>query len=89
MNTNSDMQLSLRLYRYSVFTVALTAFIVSLFSPVIMTANPNFGDVSLSFDDMFIPSLMVTGAVLLVGIVSYFVFVWYIRANVRKHSVIG
>ena len=89
MNTKSDMQLSLSLYRYAVFTVALTAFMVSLFSPVVMTANPNFADASLTFGDMWIPSLMVTGAVLIVGVVSYFAFAWIIGANVRKHSFVG
>jgi|GEM_PF-4177257 len=83
MEYEANIQGQLRIYRYAILAVTVTAFTISLYMPVSITAGVN-NTTNLTIGDVFIPSLIVTGAALLAGVVSYFVYAWIAKNSQPK-----
>jgi nitrate reductase gamma subunit len=72
MLKQSDIQGRLRLFRYGIIVVVVTAFLASFLSPVIITAP--LGASAIGYMDALVPALMVTAIAAVIGVVAYFAY---------------
>lgn len=79
MIKQSDVQGRLNLFRYGIVVVTVTAFIVSLASPIVLTANMS---PSLGFGDVLMPSIMITVITAIIGAIAYFAYAQFLKNTV-------
>jgi hypothetical protein len=79
MLKQTDLQGRLRLFRYGIIVVTITAFVASLLSPVMLTANL---PVSVGVMDALMPAIIVTVITAVIGVAAYFAY-----AQVLKRTV--
>ena len=73
MLKQSDIQGRLRLFRYGIVVVTITAFLASFLSPVMITAP--FGEPNaISYGEAVMPALIVTVIAAVIGVVAYFAY---------------
>lgn len=79
MIEQSDVQGRLNLFRYGIVVVTVTAFVVSLVAPMILTANlPG----SIGIGEMLMPSLIITVITAVIGAVAYFAYAQFLKSTV-------
>lgn len=79
MIEQSDVQGRLNLFRYGIVVVTVTAFVVSLVAPMILTADL---PASIGIGDMLMPSLIITVITAVTGAVAYFAYARFLRSTV-------
>ncbi|GAB5492541.1 MAG: hypothetical protein Phog2KO_27560 [Phototrophicaceae bacterium] len=79
MIKQSDVQGRLNLFRYGIVVVTITAFLISLFAPMVLTADL---PVSLGIGDLLMPSLVITVGTAIVGAIAYFAYAKFLNSTV-------
>lgn len=78
MIKQSDLQGRLNLFRYGILVVTITAFVVSLVSPIVLTANLT---PSLGFGDVLMPSIIITVITGVIGVVAYLAYAQFLKST--------
>lgn len=85
MLKQSDVQGRLRLFRYGIIVVTITAFLASYFSPIMITAP--FGEPdSINYTEALMPALIVTVIAAVIGVVAYFAYAQVLKRTVGEGS---
>ena len=83
MLKQSDVQGRLRLFRYGIVVVIVTAFVASLLSPIVITAGL---PVQLGVMDAMMPALIVTVITAVIGVVAYFAYAQVLKRTIGEGS---
>lgn len=80
MIQQSDVQGRLRLFRYGIVVVTITALVTTWFAPVALTAQ--LGEAGLSIGEAFMPALIVSVITAIIGVVAYFAYAQVLQRTI-------